>query len=221
MPLGDTLFKSSRYPEHVYFPTNAIVALLSRVKEDALTEIAVVGNEGVLGISQLLMNDISPGRAVVLSAGYGFRLKGQLMQNEYNHGGSMLRLALRYAKVLTIQMTVAIGCQRQHTVEQQLCRLLLLSLDRLHSNDLTMPQDLMANLLGIHQDEIADAASKLQRAGLIRYRRGHMDALDRAGMCQAVCECYGMVTQEVDRMVADIPANHSLPQSPGDVAMNS
>jgi CRP-like cAMP-binding protein len=209
MPLGDTLFESSLYPEYVYFPTNAIASLLSHVERGALTEIAVVGNEGILGISQLLVGDNEPGRAVVLSAGYGYRLKNKLMQEEYNHGGPVLRLMLRYAQTLSAQMAVTIACHRQHTIEQQLCRMLLLSLDRLPGNDLIVTQNLIANMLGVHSEGVAQAADKLQRAGLIHYRRGHIDVLNRSGLKGVVCDCYTAVKREVDRLLSDIPGSET------------
>ncbi len=203
MPLGETLFESCRYAEYVYFPVNAVVSLLSSLKDDSLSEIAVVGNEGVLGISQLLV-DVPPGRAIVLSAGYGYRLSGQVLQAEYNRAGPMLRLMLRYAKALTTQITQTVACHRQHTVEQQLCRLLLLSLDRVPSNELTITQDLIANMLGLQNSRIKQAAANLQRAGFINYRRGHINVVDRDGMKNVVCECYALVKTEVDRLVSDI-----------------
>jgi CRP-like cAMP-binding protein len=204
LPLGEPLFDAGNPAEHVYFPTTAVVSLLGDTVDGALAEIAVVGNEGIVGISQLLVGAIAPSRAVVQSAGLAYRLKARVMQQEYNSGGPVLRLMLRYAKVLTSQMEHTAACQRQHSVEQQLCRMLLLSLDRSPSSSLAITQELSATLLGAGREGVMQAAVSLQRAGLISNRRGHIEVLDRSGLKMAVCGCYSAVKAEVDRLFSDI-----------------
>ena len=205
MPLGEVLCESGGRLEYVYFPTTCIVSLLYVLRDGASAEIAVVGNEGVMGISVFMGGDTTPSRAVVRSAGHGYRLKAQLLQQEFSRAGPVMRLLLRYTQALITQMTQTAVCNRHHSVEQQLCRALLLSLDRLSSNSLTMTQELIANMLGVRREGITEAAGNLQRAGLIRYSRGHIDVLDRAGLERTVCECYGVVKLEFDRLLSDIP----------------
>ena len=205
LPLGDVLCESGRQLNHVYFPTNSILSLLYVLEDGASAEIAVVGNEGILGISLFMGGDTTPSRAVVQSAGFGFRLKAHIIKTEFNRAGPVLRVLLRYTQALITQMTQTAVCNRHHTIEQQLCRRLLLSLDRLSSNSLTMTQDLIANMLGVRREGVTEAAGKLQRAGLIRYSRGHIDVLDRTGLERRVCECYAVVKLEFDRLLADIP----------------
>ncbi len=205
MPLGEVLCESGGRMQYVYFPTTCIVSLLYVLEDGASAEIAVVGNEGILGISLLLGGDTTPSRAVVRSAGHAYRLKAQLLQQEFSRAGPVLRLLLRYTQALITQMTQTAVCNRHHSVEQQLCRALLLSLDRLSGNSLTMTQELIANMLGVRREGVTEAAGNLQRAGLIRYSRGHIEVLDRPGLEKAVCECYRVVKLEFDRLLCDIP----------------
>ena len=205
MPLGEALYESGGKLNHVYFPTTSIVSLLYVLENGASAEIAIVGNEGILGISLFMGGETTPSRAVVQSAGYGYRLKAQLLKNEFNRGGPVLHLLLRYTQALITQMTQTAVCNRHHSVEQQLCRWLLLSLDRLPSDTLSMTQELIANMLGVRREGVTEAAGKLQRDGLIKYSRGRIDVLDRAGLELAVCECYAVVKHEFDRLLSDIP----------------
>lgn len=205
MPLGEVLFESGGKLSHVYFPTTSIVSLLYVLEDGASAEIAVTGNEGIVGISLFMGGDTTPSRAVVQSAGHGYRLRADLLKAEFNRAGPVLRLLLRYTQALITQMTQTAVCNRHHDIEKQLCRWLLLSLDRLSSNSLTMTQELIANMLGVRREGVTEAAGKLQRAGLIHYSRGHIDVLDRPGLEKAVCECYGVVKQEYDRLLNDIP----------------
>jgi CRP-like cAMP-binding protein len=216
MPLGEALYESGGRLQHVYFPTTSIVSLLYVLEDGASAEIAVVGNEGILGISLFMGGETTPSRAVVQSAGHGYRLRAQLLKQEFNRAGPVLHLLLRYTQALITQMTQTAVCNRHHSVEQQLCRWLLLSLDRLSSDSLTMTQELIANMLGVRREGVTEAAGKLQRAGLIRYSRGRIEVLDRPGLEQAVCECYAVVKLEFDRLISDIPRGdpfHILGQS--------
>ena len=213
MPLGQVLCESGGQMRHLYFPSTAIVSLQYVLADGASAEIAVVGNEGVVGISLFMGGDTTPSRAVVRSAGHGFRIPAQLLQQEFARAGPAMRLLLRYTQALITQMTQTAVCNRHHGVEQQLCRALLLSLDRLSGDSLTMTQELIANMLGVRREGVTAAAGNLQRAGLIRYRRGHIDVLDRPGLEHAVCECYGVVKAEFDRLLSDIPRlGPDLPQ---------
>lgn len=205
MPLGEALYESGGRLKHVYFPTTSIVSLLYVLEDGASAEIAVVGNEGILGISLFMGGETTPSRAVVQSAGHGYRLKAALIQQEFNRAGPVLRVLLRYTQALITQMAQTAVCNRHHTVEQQLCRWLLLSLDRLPSDSLTMTQELIANMLGVRREGVTEAAGNLQQAGLIRYSRGHITVLDRPGLEKAVCECYAVVKREFDRLLSDIP----------------
>src|SRR3569623_1790296 len=205
MPLGEVLYESGGQLQHVYFPTTSIVSLLYVLENGASAEIAVVGNEGILGISLFMGGETTPSRAVVQSAGHGYRLEAQRLKQEFNRAGPVLRLLLRYTQALITQMTQTAVCNRHHSVEQQLCRWLLLSFDRLSSNSLTMTQELIANMLGVRREGVTEAAGNLQRAGLIRYSRGRIEVLDRAGLEKTVCECYAVVKKEYDRLLADIP----------------
>jgi CRP-like cAMP-binding protein len=201
MLLGEVLYESGERLQHVYFPTTAIVSLLYVMENGSSAEIAVVGNEGILGISLFMGGETTPSRAIVQSAGYGYRLKAQLLKQEFNRGGPVQRLLLRYTQALITQMAQTAVCNRHHSVEQQLCRWLLLSLDRLSSNELTMTQELIANMLGVRREGVTEAAGKLQRAGLIEYTRGHIKVLDRPGLEKRVCECYQVVKTEFDRLL--------------------
>ena len=205
MPLGEALYESGGRLQHVYFPTTSIVSLLYVLEDGASAELAVVGNEGVLGISLFMGGETTPNRAVVQSAGFGYRLKSSLLKEEFNRAGPLLRLLLRYTQALITQMAQTAVCNRHHSVQQQLCRWLLLSLDRLPTNTLTMTQELIANMLGVRREGVTAAAGALQRAGLIEYSRGRIVVLDRPGLEGAVCECYAVVKREFDRLLADIP----------------
>ena len=205
MPLGEVLYESGGQLQHVYFPTNSIVSLLYVMENGASSEIAVVGNEGILGVSLFMGGETTPSRAVVQSAGHGYRLKSQLMKDEFNLSGPLMHLLLRYTQALITQMAQTAVCNRHHSVEQQLCRWLLLSLDRLDTHNLIMTQELIANMLGVRREGVTEAAGKLQRNGLIRYSRGHITVLDRPRLENAVCECYSVVKKEFDRLLSDIP----------------
>ncbi len=214
MPLGEVLYESGGQLKHVYFPTTAIVSLLYVLENGSSAEIAVVGNEGILGISLFMGGETTPSRAVVQSEGFGYRLKAAIIKEEFNRFGPVLRLLLRYTQALITQMTQTAVCNRHHTIEQQLCRWLLLSFDRLPTNSLNMTQELIANMLGVRREGVTVAAGNLQRAGLIDYNRGHIKMLDRPGLEKAVCECYAVVKQEFDRLLSEIPqANFSHPIS--------
>jgi CRP-like cAMP-binding protein len=204
LKLGDVLYESGCKLGYVYFPTTAIISLLYVLEDGASAEIAVVGNEGILGISLFMGGDTTPSRAVVQCAGWGYRLKAHLMKEEFKRAGPLLYLLLRYTQALITQMTQTAVCNRHHSIEQQLCRWLLLSLDRLSGNSLTMTQDLIANNLGVRREGVTEAAGKLQRAGYIRYSRGHITVLDRPGLELRVCECYAVVKVEFDRLLFEI-----------------
>ncbi|WP_043638926.1 helix-turn-helix domain-containing protein [Chromobacterium haemolyticum] len=201
MPLGLVLYESGRTMTHVYFPCSSIVSLLFVTESGASAEIAVVGNEGIIGISLFMGGESTPSRAVVQSAGEGYRLKAQAMKEEFDLGGPVLHLLLRYTQALITQMTQTAVCNRHHSLDQQLCRWLLLSLDRLQGNELIMTQELIANMLGVRREGVTEAALKLQHAGLIRYTRGHITILDRAGLEGRTCECYAVVKNEYDRLL--------------------
>jgi CRP-like cAMP-binding protein len=203
MPLGHVLYESGDTLSHVYFPTTAIVSLLYVMGNGASAEIAVVGNEGIVGISLFMGGDSTSSRAVVQSAGLGFRLKAQIMKEEFNRTGPVLHLLLRYTQALITQMAQTAVCNRHHTLDQQLCRWLLLSLDRLQCNELLMTQELIANMLGVRREGVTEGAVKLQQAGLIRYSRGHITVLDRAGLETRSCECYSVVKKEYNRLLPE------------------
>jgi CRP-like cAMP-binding protein len=205
MPLGEVLYESGGPLRHVYFPTTSIVSLLYVMQNGASAEIAVVGNEGLLGVSLFMGGETTPSRAVVQSSGHGYRLEGQLLKDEFNRAGPVLRLLLRYTQALITQMSQTAVCNRHHSLQQQLCRWLLLSLDRLPGNTLTMTQELISNMLGVRREGVTEAARNLQAAGMIRYSRGRIEVLDRPGLEQTVCECYGVVKLEFDRLLGDIP----------------
>ena len=206
MPLGQVLYESGGTLSHVYFPTTAIVSLLYVMENGASAEIAVVGNEGIVGISLFMGGDSTSSRAVVQSAGLGFRLKAQIMKDDFNRAGPVLHLLLRYTQALITQMAQTAVCNRHHSLDQQLCRWLLLSLDRLQGNELVMTQELIANMLGVRREGVTEGALKLQHAGLIRYARGHISVLDRDGLQQRSCECYAVVKKEYDRLLPQTPA---------------
>ncbi|MEO6697466.1 MAG: Crp/Fnr family transcriptional regulator [Gammaproteobacteria bacterium] len=204
MPLGEVLYESGGKLQHVYFPTTAIVSLQYVMESGASAEIAGVGNEGILGISLFMGGETTPSRAVVQTAGYGYRLKAQLMMQEFNRAGLMLHLLLRYTQALITQMAQTAVCNRHHSLEQQLCRWLLLTLDRLPSNDLTITQELIAGMLGVRREGVTEAVGNLQRAGFLSHRRGHITVLDRLGLDTHVCECYAVVKKEFDRLLCDV-----------------
>jgi len=206
MPLGEVIYESGVQLRHVYFPTTAIVSLLYVMEDGASAEIAVVGNEGIVGVSLFMGGETTPSRAIVQSAGHAYRLKGQLLKNEFYLAGPMQRLLLRYTQSLLTQMAQTAVCNRHHTLDQQLCRWLLLSLDRLPANELVMTQELIANMLGVRREGVTEAAGNLQRAGLIRYSRGHIEVLDRPGLEARTCECYAVVKKECDRLLPEAPA---------------
>jgi CRP-like cAMP-binding protein len=201
LSLGEVLYESGTTLTHVYFPTTAIVSLLYVMANGASAEIAVVGNEGIVGISLFMGGESTSGRAVVQSAGKGFRLKSQLMKQEFNRAGPVLHLLLRYTQALITQMSQTAVCNRHHSLDQQLCRWLLLSLDRLEGNQLVMTQELIANMLGVRREGVTEGAVKLQHAGLIQYARGHITVLDRTALEGRTCECYAVVKKEYDRLL--------------------
>ncbi len=195
------LYESGRTLSHVYFPINAIVSLLYVMENGASAEIAVVGNEGLVGISLFMGGESTPSRAVVQSAGYGYRLNAEAMKEEFNRAGPVLHLLLRYTQALITQMAQTAVCNRHHTLDQQLCRWLLLSMDRLEGNELIMTQELIANMLGVRREGVTEGALKLQHKSLIRYSRGRITVLDRPGLEQRTCECYAVVKREYDRLL--------------------
>jgi CRP-like cAMP-binding protein len=206
MPLGEVLYESGGQLKHVFFPTTAIVSLNYILEDGSSVEIAGVGKEGILGIPLFMGGKTTASRATVQTAGRGYRLKGPLMQEEFNRTGGrragvMHKLMLRYTQALMTQMSQTAVCNRHHTVEQQLCRWLLSTLDRLPSNELTMTQELIATMLGVRREGITEAAGNLQRSGLISYRRGHITVLNRAGLESHSCECYAVVKNEFERLL--------------------
>ena len=206
MPLGKVLYESGATLLYVYFPTSAIVSLLYVMEDGASAEIAVVGYEGIVGISRFMGGESTPSRAVVQSGGNGYRLKASLMLEEFNRAGTVMHLLLRYTQALITQMAQTAVCNRHHTLDQQLCRWLLLSLDRLRSNELVMTQELIANMLGVRREGVTAAAGRLHRAGLINYQRGHISVLDRWQLERRTCECYAVVKREYDRLLPAMPA---------------
>ena len=201
MPLGKVLYESGMPMGHVYFPATSIVSLLYVMEDGASAEIAVVGNEGIVGIALFMGGETTPSRSVVQSAGAGYRMAGQLLKDEFSRSGPVLHLLLRYTQALITQMAQTAVCNRHHSLDQQLCRWLLLSLDRLQSTELVMTQELIANMLGVRREGVTEAASSLQRAGLIHYRRGHITVVDRPGLERRTCECYSVVKKEYDRLL--------------------
>jgi len=206
MPLGQVVYESGDRLDHVYFPTSSIVSLLYVMEDGASAEIAIVGNEGLVGIALFMGGETTPSRAIVQSAGRAYRLPAAILKEEFRRGGALQRLLLRYTQALITQMAQTAVCNRHHSIDQQLCRWLLLSIDRLASNELEMTQDLIANMLGVRRAGVTEAALKLQDAGLIRYSHGHIELLNRDGLEQRVCECYGVVKREFDRLLPDLKA---------------
>ena len=213
MPLGQVVYESGGQLQYVYFPTTAILSLHYIMESGASSEIAGVGNEGVLGVSLFMGGISTPSRATVQTAGSGYRMKGRQMVEEFNRAGPMMRLMLRYTQALMTQMSQTAVCNRHHSVAQQLCRWLLLTLDRLPSNELTMTQELIASMLGVRRESITETAVILQREGLISYRRGHITVINRAGLEAQSCECYGVVKKEFHRLLHDAAATKSILQT--------
>jgi len=201
MPLGKVLYESGDVMRHVYFPTDSIISLLYVLEDGASAEISVVGNEGLIGVALFMGGETTPSRAIVQSAGFAYRLIGQLLKEEFHRNGGMQLLLLRYTQALLTQMAQTAVCNRHHSVDQQLCRWLLLSLDRLTSNKLNMTQELIANMLGVRREGVTDAAGKLQKLGVIQYARGRITVLDRPKLEKLCCECYGVVKKETDRLL--------------------
>jgi CRP-like cAMP-binding protein len=198
------LYESGSQLNHVYFPTTSIVSLLYVMEDGASAEIAVVGHEGMVGVALFMGGETTPSRAVVQSAGHAYRLKGQVLKDEFRRAATLQHLLLRYTQALLTQMAQTAVCNRHHSVDQQLCRWLLLSLDRLPSNNLSMTQELIANMLGVRREGVTEAAGKLQAAGLIRYSRGHITVLDRPRLESQACECYQVVKKEFDRLLPEV-----------------
>lgn len=201
MPLGQVLYESGAVLNYVYFPMDSIVSLLYVMENGASAEIAVVGNEGVVGISLFMGGESTPSRAVVQSAGTGCRLHAQTIKSEFDRSGPVLHLLLRYTQALITQMAQTAVCNRHHSLDQQLCRWLLLSLDRLQTTELVMTQELIANMLGVRREGVTEGALKLQKAGLIQYTRGRISVLNRKGLEARTCECYAVVKREYDRLL--------------------
>lgn len=202
LPLGHVLYESGSTLSYVYFPVTAIVSLLYVMEDGASAEIAVVGNEGIVGVALFMGGESTPSRAVVQSAGQGFRMKSQVIKDEFKRA-PVLHLLLRYTQALITQMAQTAACNRHHSLDQQLCRWLLLSLDRLQGDELVMTQELIANMLGVRREGVTEGALKLQKAGLIRYARGRISVLDRPGLEKRSCECYAVVKKEYDRLLPE------------------
>ncbi|MEP6969882.1 MAG: Crp/Fnr family transcriptional regulator, partial [Betaproteobacteria bacterium] len=203
LPLGRVLYESGATMTHVYFPTTAIISLLYVMEDGSSAEIAVVGNEGIVGVSLFMGGESTPSRAVVQSAGSGYRMRAAALKGEFNGSIPVLHLLLRYTQALITQMAQTAVCNRHHSLDQQLCRWLLLSLDRLKGSELVMTQELIANMLGVRREGVTEAALHLQKDGLIRYARGHITVLDRARLEARSCECYKVVKKEYDRLLPD------------------
>ena len=206
MPLGEVLYESGSLLRHVYFPTTSIVSLLYVMEDGASAEIAVVGNEGMIGIALFMGGESTPSRALVQSAGHAYRLEAHVLKQEFNRAGPVMHLLLRYTQALITQMAQTAVCNRHHSVDQQFCRWLLLSLDRLPSNELIMTQELIANMLGVRREGVTEAAGKLQKAELIQYSRGHITVIDRPRLEARSCECYRVVKKEFDRLLPEMTA---------------
>ena len=211
MPLGEMLYEPGEQLRHAYFPTTAIVSLHYAMESGASAESAGVGNEGVVGVALFMGGDTTPSSAVVQTAGHAYRLEGRLLKQEFNRAGLMQRLLLRYTQALMTQMTQTAACNRHHSVEQQLCRWLLLTLDRAPSRELVITQELIAGMLGVRREGITQAAGNLQDAGFIRYRRGHISVLNRSGLEKRTCECYAVVKKEMLRLLSDVQYRQDIP----------
>ena len=215
MPLGKALYEPGDTLRYVYFPVDSIVSLLYVLENGASAEISVVGNEGLIGIALFMGGETTPSRAIVQSAGHAYRLIGQRLKDEFHRSGGMQLLLLRYTQALITQMAQTAVCNRHHSVDQQLCRWLLLSLDRLQSSELVMTQELIANMLGVRREGVTESAGRLQKLGVIRYSRGRITVLDRSRLEELSCECYGVVKRESDRLQAMIATESSLRRAPG------
>jgi CRP-like cAMP-binding protein len=202
LALGDSIYEAGAEMRHLYFPLDGIVSMLQVMENGSSAEIAIVGNEGVVGIAMFMGGASTPSRAIVQSAGSAFRLEGARLDSEFKRGGDLQQLLLRYTQALITQMSQTAVCNRHHTVEQQLCRWLLMSLDRLPSNELVMTQELIANMLGVRREGVTEAAGRLQEAGLISYSRGHIEVLNRTKLKTRVCECYALVKTEYERLLS-------------------
>ena len=205
LPQGRVLYESGDTLRHVYFPTNAIVSLLYVMENGASAEISVVGNEGVIGVALFMGGESTPSRAIVQSAGFAYRMSGQKLKDEFNRHGELLHLMLRYTQSLLTQMAQTAVCNRHHAIDQQLCRWLLLSLDRLDGNELAMTQEMIANTLGVRREGVTEAAGKLQKLGVIEYSRGRIKVLQRPRLEELCCECYAVVRKETDRLLPWVP----------------
>ena len=204
MPLGHMLYEPGTQLRHAYFPTTSIVSLHYVTETGASAETAGVGNEGVVGVSLFMGGDTTPSSAVVQTAGHAYRLDRHVLLQEFNRAGALQRLLLRYTQALMTQMAQSAVCNRYHSVEQQLCRWLLLTMDRVPARELVMTQELVASMLGVRRESVTEAAGNLQTAGYIRYRRGHIAVLDRKGLEARSCECYGVVRKELSRLLSDV-----------------
>ncbi len=209
---GEVLYESGGKQVYVYFPSTAIISLCYVLANGATSEIAGVGNEGLLGISLFMGGNTTPSRALVQTGGFCYRLKAQILQDEFNRGGQVMHLLLRYTQALITQMSQTAVCNRFHSVEQQLCRWLLLNLDRLQTNELKITQELIANTLGVRREGVTQAAGKLLKLGIISYRRGHILVLDREALESKACECYDVVRHEFFRLLSDLPQRHFEPE---------
>jgi CRP-like cAMP-binding protein len=214
LPLGHVLYESGDALRHVYFPTDSIVSLLYVMENGASAEISVVGNEGLVGVSLFMGGESTPSRAIVQSAGSAYRMLGQRIKDEFNRHGELLQLMLRYTQALITQMAQTAVCNRHHSIDQQLCRWLLLSLDRLDNNQLHMTQELIANMLGVRREGVTDAAGKQQRLGVIEYSRGAITVIDRPKLERLSCECYAVVKKETDRLLPYVPPTQSSRHGP-------
>ena len=214
MPAGRELYGCGMNFQYVYFPTTAVVSLLYRLESGATSVIAIVGNEGIVGVCSFMGGDSTPSNAIVQNAGFGYRLKVQYLKTEFNHEGPLFSLLLRYTQALITQMSLIAVCNRHHSVEQHLCRFLLLSLDRSPTNALSMTQELIASMLGVRREGITEAAGNLQRAGMIQYSRGRIEVTDRPKLEKNVCECYGAIKSEFDRLLSSTPICHNTHSAP-------
>ncbi len=216
LPGGWAVYEAGNAQGHVFFPTTGIVSLGYGMQDGSSTAMALVGNEGLVGVALVMEGESTPSHAVVKNAGYGYRLRASALRTQFSQGGNLQRLALRYTQALITQIALTAACNRHHMVEQQLCRLLLLSLDRLPSNKVSMTQELLANMLGVRREGVTEAACRLQAAGLIHYKRGHITVLDRPKLEAQVCECYAVVKREYERLLPKVPAlrrDIGVPQS--------
>jgi CRP-like cAMP-binding protein len=210
LELGEVLYESGGPLKHVYFPTNSILSMLYVMLDGASAEIAIVGNEGVLGVALFMGGETTPSRGIVQSAGYCYRMPARVVRQEFDEAGPMMHLLCRYTQALITQMSQTAVCNRHHSIDQQLCRWLLMSLDRLARDELTMTQELIANMLGVRREGVTEAAGKLRDAGIIDYNRGHINVRNRYELEQHVCECYGVVKTEFERLLSDIPPGRAF-----------